>query len=329
MRARWAVWQCAKGSVWQLMGGCCASCLARPCLPARRPPLHLQPPAAPSRASPRCPLALHHQLPQGMELLAKEGYEFVAVFDADFKPEPSFLEKTVPYLVGNPEVRSNGCRPGGEAGQSFAAAAGVGKQGCAADRGRWSSVRRDVPPGRCGQGWQPEVQAAGSVGEGEERLEAQALPPLCRQPGSLPLPALTHAAPAGGLRAVALGVHQPAGVLPNQGAGGSSSGQAGVGVWEADAPAACILACARAAWVPTASPLQLPPTPQEVSLNYHMKCEQYAHSAARSFFNFNGTAGVWRGALPRIAGQLGMEQWGHLQGAHTPAASHRQSMPHL
>lgn len=42
---------------------------------------------------------------QGMELLAKEGYEFVAVFDADFKPEPSFLEKTVPYLVGNPEAR--------------------------------------------------------------------------------------------------------------------------------------------------------------------------------------------------------------------------------
>ena len=39
-----------------------------------------------------------------MELLAKEGYEFVAVFDADFKPEPGFLEKTVPYLMGSPEV---------------------------------------------------------------------------------------------------------------------------------------------------------------------------------------------------------------------------------
>lgn len=35
--------------------------------------------------------------------------------------------------------------------------------------------------------------------------------------------------------------------------------------------------------------------PQEVSLNYHMKCEQYAHSASRSFFNFNGTAGGWAG----------------------------------
>ena len=30
---------------------------------------------------------------------------------------------------------------------------------------------------------------------------------------------------------------------------------------------------------------------QEVSLNYHMKCEQYTHSATGSFFNFNGTAG--------------------------------------
>lgn len=44
-----------------------------------------------------------------------------------------------------------------------------------------------------------------------------------------------------------------------------------------------------------------PPTllPQEVSLNYHMKCEQYAHSAARSFFNFNGTAGGWAGRRGR------------------------------
>jgi len=33
---------------------------------------------------------------------------------------------------------------------------------------------------------------------------------------------------------------------------------------------------------------------QEMSLNYHMKCEQYVHFAGGSFFNFNGTAGVWR-----------------------------------
>jgi beta-mannan synthase len=33
---------------------------------------------------------------------------------------------------------------------------------------------------------------------------------------------------------------------------------------------------------------------QEISLSYHMKCEQYARFAAGLFFNFNGTAGVWR-----------------------------------
>ena len=41
-----------------------------------------------------------------MELLAREGYQYVAVFDADFKPEADFLEKTIPYLEGNPEVRT-------------------------------------------------------------------------------------------------------------------------------------------------------------------------------------------------------------------------------
>mmetsp|Transcript_15640 Transcript_15640/g.39888 ORF Transcript_15640/g.39888 Transcript_15640/m.39888 type:complete len:534 (-) Transcript_15640:267-1868(-) len=33
---------------------------------------------------------------------------------------------------------------------------------------------------------------------------------------------------------------------------------------------------------------------QEISLNFHVKCEQYVHFAQGSFFNFNGTAGVWR-----------------------------------
>ena len=33
---------------------------------------------------------------------------------------------------------------------------------------------------------------------------------------------------------------------------------------------------------------------QEISLSYHMLCEQYARCAAGLFFNFNGTAGVWR-----------------------------------
>jgi beta-mannan synthase len=41
---------------------------------------------------------------------------------------------------------------------------------------------------------------------------------------------------------------------------------------------------------------------QEVSLNYHMRCEQVAHSATGSFFNFNGTAGVWRAACIADAG---------------------------
>lgn len=31
---------------------------------------------------------------------------------------------------------------------------------------------------------------------------------------------------------------------------------------------------------------------QEISLNYHCKCEQWVHFASGSFFNFNGTAGV-------------------------------------
>ena len=33
---------------------------------------------------------------------------------------------------------------------------------------------------------------------------------------------------------------------------------------------------------------------QEISLNYHTKCEQWVHFASGTFFNFNGTAGVWR-----------------------------------
>lgn len=33
---------------------------------------------------------------------------------------------------------------------------------------------------------------------------------------------------------------------------------------------------------------------QSVSLNYHIRCEQFARFSADLFFNFNGTAGVWR-----------------------------------
>jgi hypothetical protein len=31
---------------------------------------------------------------------------------------------------------------------------------------------------------------------------------------------------------------------------------------------------------------------QEISLNFHCKCEQFVHFASGSFFNFNGTAGA-------------------------------------
>ncbi|KAI3430675.1 hypothetical protein D9Q98_005265 [Chlorella vulgaris] len=102
---------------------------------------------------------------EGMEALSAEGYEFVAVFDADFKPEPGFLRKTLPYLISNPQV------------------------GYVQSRWVFTNPQESY---------------------------------------------LTKA--------------------------------------------------------------------QEVSLNYHMKCEQYSHSAARSFFNFNGTAGVWRLACIEHAG---------------------------
>lgn len=32
---------------------------------------------------------------------------------------------------------------------------------------------------------------------------------------------------------------------------------------------------------------------QEISLNFHCKCEQFVHFASGSFFNFNGTAGAY------------------------------------
>jgi beta-mannan synthase len=30
--------------------------------------------------------------------------EFIAMFDADFQPEPDFLIRTVPFLVHNPDI---------------------------------------------------------------------------------------------------------------------------------------------------------------------------------------------------------------------------------
>ena len=40
---------------------------------------------------------------------------------------------------------------------------------------------------------------------------------------------------------------------------------------------------------------------QEISLNYHCKCEQYVHFAGGGFFNFNGTAGQHRPAAAAAA----------------------------
>lgn len=102
---------------------------------------------------------------EGMDVLAERGYEHVAVFDADFKPEPDFLLKTVPWLEGNPTVGYV--------------------------QTRWVFTNPDESY-------------------------------------------LTKA--------------------------------------------------------------------QEVSLNYHMRCEQFTHSATGSFFNFNGTAGVWRRECIETAG---------------------------
>jgi beta-mannan synthase len=102
---------------------------------------------------------------EGMDVLGVQGFEYVAVFDADFKPEPDFLLKTVPYLEGNPRVGYV--------------------------QTRWVFTNPDESY-------------------------------------------LTKA--------------------------------------------------------------------QEVSLNYHMRCEQFTHSATGSFFNFNGTAGVWRRACIEAAG---------------------------
>jgi beta-mannan synthase len=30
--------------------------------------------------------------------------DYVAIFDADFQPEPDFLYQTIPYLVNNPDI---------------------------------------------------------------------------------------------------------------------------------------------------------------------------------------------------------------------------------
>ena len=43
-------------------------------------------------------------LEEGMKLGYVHGCEYVAVFDADFQPEPDFLHRTIPFLVHNPRI---------------------------------------------------------------------------------------------------------------------------------------------------------------------------------------------------------------------------------
>ncbi|XP_075502244.1 glucomannan 4-beta-mannosyltransferase 9 [Primulina tabacum] len=43
-------------------------------------------------------------LKQGLEHSYVKDCDFVAIFDADFQPEPDFLWRTIPYLVHNPEL---------------------------------------------------------------------------------------------------------------------------------------------------------------------------------------------------------------------------------
>ena len=54
---------------------------------------------------------------------------------------------------------------------------------------------------------------------------------------------------------------------------------------------------------------------QEIGLNYHIKCEQVARFASGAFFNFNGTAGVWRRACIEKAGG-----WNNRTTVRAPAA---------
>jgi beta-mannan synthase len=43
-------------------------------------------------------------LKQGMRHDYVHECDYVAIFDADFQPEPDFLHRTVPFLVHNPEL---------------------------------------------------------------------------------------------------------------------------------------------------------------------------------------------------------------------------------
>ena len=228
-----------------------------------------------------------------MEALAREGFEFVAVFDADFKPEPGFLHRTLPYLMGNPQVGLGGAGPrklrpgrrGGHLGGGQAEWLGIP----AVARHKLPAVAAltspSAPPaclparlpsrpqvGYVQSRWvftNPQESYLTKAQEVSWRLLRPA--PVCEARGPVPALALRCAPP-------------PMQVCPFEGRRRRLPGSA---------PPADLLRPAPALRLPHPC---LPPAPQ-VSLNYHMKCEQYTHSAARSFFNFNGTAG--KGAGPR------------------------------
>lgn len=43
-------------------------------------------------------------LKEGLKRNYVKHCEYVAIFDADFRPEPDFLRRAIPFLVGNPEL---------------------------------------------------------------------------------------------------------------------------------------------------------------------------------------------------------------------------------
>jgi len=43
-------------------------------------------------------------LKQGMRHSYVNACDYVAIFDADFQPEPDFLHRSIPFLVHNPEL---------------------------------------------------------------------------------------------------------------------------------------------------------------------------------------------------------------------------------
>lgn len=43
-------------------------------------------------------------LKEGLKRSYVKHCEYVVIFDADFRPEPDFLRRAIPFLVGNPEI---------------------------------------------------------------------------------------------------------------------------------------------------------------------------------------------------------------------------------